>query len=170
MTASAERRRRARPGFSMPEFAVIIVILGIGVATLYGMFFSTSEEAFKSQWAYLAMHAAREELEATRTMNLFGRRGTEPYDGHDWEVVGGSPLRRIATDDLENPEFSYPEHMSRIETKVEIEGDPEARVRSVTLYVRYQQKGVEVYGFQGPDGNIKPVGVYRMLVVDRWFR
>lgn len=169
MAASAERRGRRR-GLSMPEFAVIFVILGIGVATLYGMFWTTSEEAFKTKWAYLAMHAAREELEAVRTMNLFGRRNSEPYKGHDWQMVEGSLMRGIATNELTNDEFVYPVHYSRMETKVEVEGDPASRVLTVTLYIRYQQKGADRYGFEAADGTILPIGIYQTLVVDRWFR
>lgn len=173
MTAivNSSPRRGPRQGVAITEFVIIMVIFGIGVATLYGLFWRSSEDAFNSKWAYFSAHVAREELEATRTMNLFAKRGTEAYNGHDWEPVAGSMLRRIATDPLEGEDaVTYPEHYSRMETRVEIDGEPDGRARVVRLSVRYQEKGAGMYGFTDKDGNPKPIGQYQMLVVNRWIR
>ncbi len=168
---SLDRPSRARRGgFSTVEFLVIAVVFGIGVTTLYTMFWTTSEEAFKSKWSYLAAHAAREELEAIRGLNLFGRRGSTAYAGHDWRQLAGSVLGdATATPPTGQAAYEYPEHYSRIETRVEIE-KPSDRVAVVTLEVRFQEKGDEQYGFQAKDGSIKPIGRYQTLIVDRWFR
>ncbi|NUN51678.1 MAG: hypothetical protein HUU06_02670 [Planctomycetaceae bacterium] len=167
MIATADIRRRA---FSVVEFIVIAVIFGIGVVTLYALFWQSSEEAFKSKWSYLAAHAAREEMEALRTLNLFGKNGAQPYAGHDWRPLGGSMLVDIGDAGANGAPagmYDYPTHYSRIETKVEIQGDPASKVLTALVYVRYQEMGDTQYGFQAPDGSIKAIGTYRTLIVDR---
>jgi hypothetical protein len=172
MIATANPPRGApRRAVSVVEFLVVFVIFTIGVLTLYSMFGSTSEEAFRSKWAYLSAHAAREELEALRTLNLFGKNGSTEYTGHDWRALGGSMLT-----DLEDgtaggaTEYQYPPGYERIETKVEIDASGGDRFRIVTLYVRYQKKGSSVYGLQSKSGNPLAIGTYRTVITNREFR
>lgn len=163
MTASARRR-----GFSAVEFVIIMVMFGIGVVTLYSMFWSTSEEAFKSKWAYLSAHAAREELEGLRTLNLFGKGGADAYAGHDWRPLGGSMLTDLDDGSVGGrSEFQYPESYGRIETKVEIGADAGPTVRLVTVFVRYQAKGSSEYGMASKSGQPLPIGTFRTVIVDR---
>lgn len=170
MTAIAETRIRRRAGVSAVEFFVIFVIFSVGVLTLYSMFHSTSEEAFRSKWAYLSAHAAREEMEAIRTLNLFGRNGSTPYAGHDWRALGGTTL--IDLDDGTaggEADYQYPEAYARIETKVEIEevGD---RTRIITLFVRYQKKGSGEYGLESKTGRPLAIGTFRTVITNREVR
>jgi hypothetical protein len=153
------------------EFVMIFTIFTIGILTLYSMFHSTSEEAFRSKWAYLSAHAAREELEAIRTLNLFGKNGSTPYEGHDWRPLGGTAL--IDLDDGTaggDPLYQYPEGYGRIETKVEIDGAATERTRGITLYVRYQKKGASEYGLQSKAGNPLPIGTFHTVIGNREVR
>ncbi len=169
------RSKLLRSGFSAMEFMVIAVVFGIGVVTLYGMFQKSSEDAFQSKWTYLAANAARSELEAIRTLNLFQRNGVDGYVGHDWRALAGSMLTDIEQGDIGGrPEFQYPDSYQRIETKVELRGpagedppDPADRMVLVTVYVRYQEKGPDSYGLQDKAGNIKAIGTFRTLIVNR---
>lgn len=170
MTASASRAR-SRRGVSSVEFILIFVIFSVGVLTLYSMFHSTSEEAFRSKWVYLSAQAAREELEAIRSLNLFGKNGATPYAGHDWRALGGTTL--IDLDDGSaggDPLYQYPESYARIETKVEIDNSGGDRFRSITLSVRYQKKGSSEYGLQTPSGASMPIGVFRTVISNREVR
>lgn len=163
MTASSSRR-----GFTAAEFVIVLAIFGVGVTTLYTLFWRTSEQAFRSKWAYLAAHAAREELESLRTQNLFGRYGSAAVGGHDWRPLLGSMVEHIAeTSVADRDEFLYPDSYSRIETKVDIAGDPADRLLAITLSVRYQKDGADSYGLADAAGNALPIGTYRTVIVNR---
>lgn len=164
MTASSRR-----PGFAAAEFMVVVLVFGIGVMTLYGMFHKTSEEAFRSKYAYLAAHAARDKLEALRTMNLFGKNGTTPLAPQPWTPLAGSMIQDIDFHGFTSrPEFDYPPEYERIELKVEIDGEPDDRVLKVTVKVRYRRKGAEDdFGMATKDGEALPIGTFRTLIVNR---
>ena len=164
MIASSRRR-----GFAAAEFMVVIMVFGIGVLTLYSMFHKTSEEAFRSKWAYLAAHAARDKLEALRTMNLFGRNGTTPLAAQPWTPLAGSMIQDIDYHGFSTrPEYEYPPEYERIEVKVEIDGVPDERVLQITVKVRYRRKGAaDEFGMATPDGEALPIGTFRTLIVNR---
>ena len=61
-----------RNGHSAIEFAVAIVILGLAIVPIFGLFSRSREAAFKSKISYLALHVARERLEELRQCPLIG--------------------------------------------------------------------------------------------------
>ena len=69
MTPSDRIRRR---GVSAVEIVLIILLVGAAFVPIYSIFIRTRETTFRSERSYLALHAAREELQEVRTMPLFG--------------------------------------------------------------------------------------------------
>ncbi len=76
-----------RNGHSAIEFAVAIVILGLAIVPIFGLFSRSREAAFKSKISYLALHVARERLEELRQLPF--DRLEEIADG-EWKSTTGN--------------------------------------------------------------------------------
>ncbi|MBI4872228.1 MAG: hypothetical protein HY814_11750 [Candidatus Riflebacteria bacterium] len=144
-----------RDAFTAVEVVIAILILVAGLIPMYFLFTGTQVSVFRSRVSYMALHAAREELEALRQVppnKLINMR-------HDWEPLTGSVLRRVTAPDSAGatvatsagPGLEYPKDYARIETKVEVSSNAEAdadipqsthpRLYHVLLQVRWQEMG-----------------------------
>lgn len=147
-------------GFSLVEILIASLVLVGALVPMYILFTGSSVSVFRSRVSYMALHAAREELEALRQVNP----AKLPKMRHDWEPVTGSILRKTVptVDDSgavtapttgAGSAISYPEEYARIETKVGVSSmddqdpDPEVgvpahpRLFRVMLQVRWQEMG-----------------------------
>ena len=139
-----------RTGHSAIEFAVAIVILGLALVPIFGLFSRSREAAFKSKISYLALHVARERLEELRQLpfdsleeiadgqwkktegNVFQhtikyRLPQQYIDTGSGLTVGGVDVGAASgyTGLEPNDEsFDYPEEYSRIWTRVSLQEVP----------------------------------------------
>ena len=81
-----------RGGFFLVELLVGVLILSLALIPMYQMFVTSSRTMFYSKLSYMAMHAAREELEELRQLP-FPRVLTGELS-HDWTPVAGRMLVR----------------------------------------------------------------------------
>ncbi|MBI4867752.1 MAG: hypothetical protein HY816_12445 [Candidatus Wallbacteria bacterium] len=142
--------RRRHGAFSLVEVVITTLILAGALVPMYFLFTGSSKSIFRSRISYMALHAAREELEALRQLppsKLIQMR-------HDWEAVTGSVLRRVTAPgdpEAKGPTLNYPEEYARIETKLSVSSaadvDPDVaapanpRLYAVLLQVRWQEMG-----------------------------
>lgn len=167
MTATASPSSRRR-GLSSVEFVIVSLVFGMGVVTLYSMFWGSAEAEIETRLTYLAAQAAREELEAIRTRNLFGHHDQPRYTGHDYQPLTGSMVQGLSPATVTgNAAFDYPEEYARIQTRAEVKGDPASKVLTIVVTVRYQAQGNKEMGLETPDGTPKPIAVFKTLVTDR---
>jgi len=118
---SSELRRphRARVGISSVEVVVATLIIAAALVPIYGIFVRSRTTITRSRIAYLALQAAREELEEIRQIP-FGSLA-----GHEWEPVSGHVFRRTipvrpptsGTSPVAATDLIYPDEYTRIQTR-----------------------------------------------------
>lgn len=146
--------------FSLVEILIASLVLVGALVPMYILFTGSSVSVFRSRISYMALHAAREELEALRQVPP----SKLPKMRHDWEPVTGTVLRKCVpnVDDSgavtvpttgAGSAIEYPPEYARIQTKVGVSSiddqdpDPEVgvpahpRLFRVMLQVRWQEMG-----------------------------
>lgn len=127
--------------------SAVEVLLGLGLLSalflpVYQLFVVGNELGFKSRLAYLAMEAAREEVDDLRVLASLAPDRVADLK-HDWRPVQGGLLGRLTA--LAGPgalpEMNYPDEYRRILTKVEIGPAEEGEIYPVTVDVRWQETG-----------------------------
>lgn len=76
-----------RSGHSAIEFAIAIIILGLAIVPIFGIFSRSREAAFKSKLSFLALHVARERMEELRQLPFDSLE--EIADG-EWKQTSGN--------------------------------------------------------------------------------
>ncbi len=185
---SAVGRAGRRSGFSLVEVVIGTLVLAGAIIPMYFLFTGSESNIFRSRISYMALHAAREELEALRQVDPVKL----PLMRHDWEPVTGSVLKRVAptADPSGNPApdpaaglapgsvLEYPEEYARIETKVDVSSaaDPAGelappvhpRLYRVMLQVRWQEKGTSEE--EGGVGHRRALSRFQTVIADHRVR
>ncbi len=147
--------RRAQ---SMIEFMIAVVILGLAIVPMYGIFSKSRETAMKSKLAFMALHVARGKLEELRQIpferldEVISRYAEwTPVEGNifrdtiDTRNIGGATTYGALNDD---DALKYPEEYSRILLRIHAEDIPSplgpqkpVRLKKVILEYYFQEKG-----------------------------
>lgn len=133
-------------GFALPELVIAMLVLGIVLVPLVGVFTNGRLRAGVSQVQYAALVAGRAELEELRQVDfekLPGlAHGWRPVAGHVFgaSVASGAASPTVAKD----PALAMPAEYARIETRLAI-GDEigvgVSGLRRATLSLRWQDGG-----------------------------
>lgn len=132
-------------GISAAEMIIAALILGAALVPMYQMFVKGTTNATQSRLAYMALHAAREELEEIRQIPLGQLRP------HDWRKVkdhlfqlsfetrapdGANPVRADAT-------LTYPKEYERVWTRLGVvpTDPPDPRFMRAVLDVKWEETG-----------------------------
>lgn len=139
MTMSSLSARRA--------VSAVEVLLGIGLfvavsVPVYQLIVSGRSMGFKSRLAYLAVQAAREEMDDLRIAAALAPDKAKGL-GHPWQPVTGSLLARLEplARPGDFPRLTYPAEYARIFTHVELGREQPGGLLPATLVVRWQEKG-----------------------------
>ena len=150
MTAS--RVRCARPGLSAVEVLLGLALLLALFVPVHQLFLMSREAGLKSRLAYMALQAARDEIDDLRVeASLAPTRIAELR--HRWLPVAGRMLARLESPEPlvkpgDLPALTYPDDYRRIYTKVDVHPPDDGPIFPVTVLVRWQEKGESM-----PDGN-----------------
>lgn len=128
--------------------SAVEVVLGLGLllalaVPLYQMLTAGRAMGFRSRVAYMAVHAAREQIEDARVAAALAAPAELRALAHDWRPVAGpmmaalAPLARAA----DFAGLDYPAGYSRIFTRLEIGAPVAGGLHPATLIVRWQEKG-----------------------------
>lgn len=131
-----------REAVSAIEVLVAVTILGLLLVPTYDLFLQGRQMGLRSHLTYLALQAAREEIEDLRVLATFSQDPVADL-AHDWRPVEGGLFGRLGqlAEGLDGPELAYPSEYSRIHTRVTLEPKPGGRVFRGVLNVRWQERG-----------------------------
>lgn len=154
------------------ELLVGILILSAALIPVYHVFVTSRRNVFSSKISYMAVHAAREELEEIRQLPFRALvDGTvehefRPVEGHVLHVTFEQLDIADPPEGLEADMFTYPEEYQRIETKVSVldTEPPDPRLKRVVLLVRWQEKGTSPE--EGEAGFRKALSRYETIVAN----
>jgi hypothetical protein len=142
-------------GVTAAEVVMAALILAAGLVPMYSIFVKSSTTVTQSRFSYMALHAAREELEELRQIPFDqlpqAAHGFQPVTGHVFRRSlasrrGGGPSNSVRT----HPDLqSYPADYGRILTKVDVTDldppgpdlDPQKHMKRVVLDVKWEETG-----------------------------
>lgn len=145
-------RSRARPrGITAPEVLVATAIMAAVLIPTWTLFVSGRGMAVKSKYTYLALMAAREEIDDLRQMSHLSKVDP-PALAHDWQPIIGKVMGRLVeprhgmSECEVEPDLTphqYTTDQARVFTRVEVRpsSDPRGEVWRATLWVRWQEHG-----------------------------
>ena len=149
MTSSRWTTASRRAALTAAEVMVTVGLVAALAIPTFGLFLQGRGLAFKSKYAYLAVVAAREEIEdlRVRAHTMAG----EPWTlKHEWRAVTGAVVARLADldPDRELGALTYAKDQERVWTMLEVLPPSGPATWPAVLHVRWQEHG-ETPG--GPD-------------------
>jgi len=132
----------SRRALTAAEVMVTVALVAALAIPTFGLFLSGRGLAFKSKYAYLAVVAAREEIEDLR-VRAHTMTGEPWLLRHDWQPVTGSPFARLADlePDRELDAYTYSPDQARVFSKLDVLPPVGPSSWPAVLSVRWQEHG-----------------------------